>query len=276
MENLELEKQGKQVLKLNVLLAITDTLRIKYKNMVSDFTKFFSKAQGSFMGTRSTYVAREGAVDDPSKRAYQQVITTVEEKFKYFIKESGSFINALFSQEKTNSMGVATAELKVEGKSWGIFTSLELLRLKSLIEASDLGNLTGMLEGIPVRSDSQIWKATEAEEYSNRAVWETELMSGISRTTEKEQYILHDPNMAAGKVANYSPQVAVKTNTIEIGDYTNQHFSGQWSHRERAGVLKRRNDLLVAVVQALKECNDCEVVESNLTAEKIFGYILFE
>jgi len=266
----------KQGLKLNVLLAVTDALRSKYKNMVSDFTKFFNKSQGSFVGGRNTYVAKEDAVDDPSKRGYQQIVTTVDEKFRYFIKESEEFVNALFSQEKTNSDGIASAPLIVNGKQWGIFTSLELLRLKSLLEASDLGNLTGMLDTIPVRADSQIWNPTKAEEYENRAIWETELISGISRTTVKEEYILHDPNIAAGKVSNYSPQVAVKTTTLEIGDYTSQHFSGQWSHRERAGALKRKNDLLIAVIQALKECNDCEIVKSGLTADKIFGYILFE
>ncbi len=266
----------KESLKLNVLLAITDALRLKYKNMVNDFTKFFSKSQGSFIGGRNTYVAREDAVDDPSKRGYQQVVTTVAEKFQYFIKESEEFVNALFSQEKTNANGTALAKLVVNDVIWGTYTSLELLRLKSLLESSDLGNLTSMLDNIPVRPDSQIWNLATAEEYSGRAIWETELITGVSRTTVKEEYILHDPNMAAGKVSNYSPQVAVKTITLEIGDYSSQHFSGQWSHRERAGALKRKNDLLIAVIQALKECNDCEVIKSDLTAEKIFGYILFE
>ncbi len=35
-------------MKLNVLLAITDALRTKYKNMVGNYTKFFMKSQGSF------------------------------------------------------------------------------------------------------------------------------------------------------------------------------------------------------------------------------------
>ena len=46
-------------------------------------------------------------------------------------------------------------ELKVNGVSWGIFSSLELLRLKSLLENNDL---KGMLENIPVRSDGSLWE----------------------------------------------------------------------------------------------------------------------
>ena len=37
--------------------------------------------------------------------------------------------------------------------------------------------------------------------------------------------------------------------------------------------LKRRGDLLTATIAALKECNDCEAVKSELTAERIFGFI---
>ena len=258
-------------MKLNVLLAITDTLRVKFKNMVADHTKFYSKSQGFFLGERSTYVPKEDAVDEPTKRKYTRVVTTVDEKIEYFIKEAGEFVNALFSQEKTNSLGLAKAELSVNGTSWGEFTSLELLRLKALLESADLGKLEEMLATIPVRSDSQIWTKCPLDEYSDRNIWESPLVTGVSRTTLKEEYILEDPNLSKGVA--YTPKVAVRTKSQEIGDYSLQSFSGEWSHRERAGALKRRGDLLVAVAKALKECNDCEAVSSDLTASKIFGFI---
>ena len=259
-------------MKLNVLLALTDTLRVKFKNMLADHTKFYAKAQGSFLGTRATYVPKEGAIDEPSKRKLVKVVSTVDEKIDYFIKESKEFVDALFSQEKTNGMGLAKAELIVNGTSWGEFTSLELLRLKSLLEASDLGKLEEMIATIPVRSDAQIWDKTDTEEYTGRNIWETPMVSGISRTTVKEEYILEDPNLKAGVV--YTPKVAIRTLSQDIGDYTTQDFSGEWSHRERAGALKRRHDLIVAVTVALKDANDCEAVTSELTANRIFGYIL--
>jgi hypothetical protein len=258
-------------MKLNVLLALTDTLRAKFKNMLADHTKFYAKAQGSFLGAKSTYIPKEDAVDEPSRRKIIKVVTTVDEKIDYFIKESSQFIDALFSQEKTNGMGLATAELVVNGESWGTYTSLELLRLKSLLENSDLGKLEEMLASIPVRSDAQIWDKTTNEDYVGRNIWETPLVSGVSRTTIKEEYILEDPNLKAGVL--YTPKVAQRNKPQDIGDYTLQEFSGEWSHRERAGALKRRSDLIVAVTRALKESNDCEAVESNLTANKIFEYI---
>ena len=261
-------------MKLNVLLALTDTLRSKYKNMVVDYTKFFLKTQRAFLGGKNTYEAREGYVEDGSKIGYVRVVTTVGEKVDYFIKEAELFINAQFSQEKTNASGLAVADLIVGTDNWGSFTSLELLRLKTLIESGDLGNLEPMLSVIPVRSDAEIWNKTTEEEYTDREIWETPKISGETRTTEKEEYILQDPNIATGKVtSSYVPKVSYRTKTVVIGDYTRQSFSGEWSQRQRAMALKRRSDLLAAVVVALKECNSCETQSSELTAEKIFGFI---
>lgn len=260
-------------MKLNVLLAMTDALRVKYKDMVSNYSKFFSKNGGAFLGERNTYLPREGTVDDISKRSYTAVITTVDEKLDYFISEAKEFIDALFSQEKTNSSGEAVAELVVDGNSWGIFTSLELLRLKSLLEASDLGNLETMLSEVPVRSDAQIWTKTSQDEYRGRKVFEGPISQGVSKTTVKEEYILEDPNLKSGKTDTYTPQKSVRNISMELGDYTSQKFSGEWSQRQKTGALKRRNDLLVAVIKALKESNECESLKSDLTAEKIFGFI---
>jgi len=259
-------------MKLNVLLAITDNLRTKYKNMITNYANFFNKKGGSFLGEKMTYTPKEGVVDDPSKRSYTKVVTTVDEKFSYFVAEASDFIDALFSQERTNAMGIATAELVVDGEPWGIFTSLELLRLKSLLEANDLGNIEQVLSNIPVKSDALIWDKSSEEEYADRSIYESPMLKGVAKTTVKEEYILQDPNLIAGRT--YAPQKSMRNITMELGDYTTQKFTGEWSQRQKAGTLKRRGDLIVAVVQALKECNDCVSVKSELTADKIFGYIL--
>jgi hypothetical protein len=261
-------------MKLNVLLATTDVLRTKFKGMVNDYTIFFNKSGGAFLGSKATYEPREGTVDEPSKRGVRRLVTTVDEKINYFVNESKGFVDALFSQEKTNALGDAQADLVVNGTNWGTFTSLELLRLKSLLEAGDLGNLEKMIEVIPVRKEDAIWKISEDPEYTEReGIWESPLLRGVQKTTEKEQYILQDPNVMSGNAKSYTPQIGVRNITRELGAYSAQVFSGEWSHVQRAGVLKRRSDLIVAVVKALKECNECEAEKSTLTAEKIFNYL---
>ena len=263
----------KKALKLNVLLALTDKLRVDYKGMVADYSKFFSKSQGAFRGEKKTYEPRQGTVDDPSKRGVTPVATTVKEKFDYFVDNVSEFVDALFSQEKTNATGVALASLVVDGENWGEFTSLELLRLKSLLESSDLGNLEGVLANIPVRSDSEVWNKCSDDD---RGLYETDILKGVNKTTIKTPYIVKDPNLDGKDIPHgYNPPVVSRDEVFELGDYTHQRFSGEWSQHERAAALKRRSALLTAITVALKDANDVSAVESELTASRIFGYLFF-
>jgi len=263
-------------MKLNVLLALTDTLRVVYKNMVSDYSKYFKNSQSDFQGVKKTYTAKEGVVDDPSKRKMVRVATTVKEKLDWFIEKTEQFVDATFAQEATNASGNAIGELIVDSKSWGNFTSLELLRLKNFIENSDLGNIGIMLSLVPTRSDSEVWDKTDDEDYTSREIFETEMVTGVNKTTVKEEYILEDPNVKNLKdTSGYHPPIATKNTILELGDYTSQNFSGQWSHRERAEALARKQTLVNAVTVALKQANECDIVDSELKAKKIFGYLFF-
>jgi len=255
--------------KLNVLLAKTDSLAPIFKGMIQDYAKFFTKSQGAFLGEKRTYEAKEGTIDEPNKRGNTLVQTTVDEKLRWFKENAKEYIDALFAQEATNASGIAKAELIVEGNSWGEYTSLELLRLKSLVETT---GLHGMIESIPVRSDSEEWSLSENEMYKGKEIFETPLIEGVSITTEKENYILKDPNVDKNS-PNYTPTVATKTTTVELGEYTQQRFSGQWTQRKRAEALKRRTTLTTSIIEALKRCNEVEVVESNLDSDKIFSYL---
>lgn len=257
--------------KLNVLLAKTDSLAASFKAGLKDYIKFFKGSQGAFKGMHKTYSPREGTIDEPSMRGVIMVQTTVDEKLDWLEETQKEYIDALFSQEKTNASGVAKAHLKVDEVDFGELTTLELLRLKTILESSELKD---MYETIPVRSDSEVWNKTTHEEYLGREIYESKLTVGVKKSTTKESYILQDPNLDKLKDSEgYKPQIATKDTIIELGDYTAQAFTGEYSHRERAEILRRRDRLLVAVISAIKEANDCEVVESELTAEKLFGYL---
>lgn len=258
-------------MKLNVLLGKTDHLSANFNGMLKNFIGFFKNKQGAFLGERRTYTPKEGTVDEPGKRKNALVQTTVKEKFDWFKENSEEYIDALFSVEATNASGTARAELVVDGKSWGEYTSLELLRLKSLLENNQL---RGMFEEIPVRSDSEIWEPNTSEQYEGRAIFQTTLLTGVEKTTEKESYILEDPNIAKIDAKTYSPQLGQKHTVKELGDYTHQRFSGQITQREKAGMLKRRSALITATIEALKKCNEAEVVQSELNSKKLLGYLI--
>lgn len=257
--------------KMNALLAVADTQAKPFLAMMKDYVGFFGKKQGSFQGEKRTYDAKEGTVDEPGNRSNVLVSTTVNEKLNYFIKESNKYIDSQFGIEATNASGDAKAELIVGDKSWGVLSSLELLRLKGLLEK---GDFVQMIENIPVRSDSEEWSRTENEQYKDRMIYESPLLEGVTKTTVKEHYILPDPNIKHLKNAgDYTPQVGTKNETMELGNYTHQRFSGMISHRERAKMLSKRGELLTAVIETLKSCNEVGSIQSNLTAERIFGHI---
>lgn len=261
-----------KTLKLNVLLGKTDHLASQFGGMLKDYIKFFKGSQGAFVGEKRTYVPKDETVDDPSKRKNILVQTTVDEKWDWLKENTKEYIDSLFSVEATNASGTAKAKLVVDGEEWGEFTTLELLRLKSLLEHNDL---KGMLKEVPVRSDSEEWTSTKAEMYEGRKIMETPLARRTEKTTEKEEYILKDPNINAENAKGYVPQVSQRTITKDLGEVTHQRFSGEISQREKAEMLKRRANLVTAVTEALKIGNDVEVVESELSSDKIFNY-LFE
>lgn len=259
-------------LKLNVLLGKVEHLAGSWKSSLKDYIQFFSKNQGSFKGIKKTYTAKEGTIDLPNEREFKAVSTTVGEKLAWFIDTNQDYLDGLFTVEATNASGRARAALVVEDMIIGEFSSLELLRLVSILESEDLEN---MYKNLPVRSDSENWSETDNDQYEGRTgIFEQAVNRGTKKSLMKETYILKDPNVDPSKEnSRYTPVTATKDTIIDLGDYTIQHFSGETSHRERAEILRRRTKLLVAAKEALKKANECEIEPSDLTAEKLFSYL---
>lgn len=258
------------ILKMNALLAKTDHLGSSYKKMVEDYVKFFKAKQSEFRGSKQTYSPKDGTIDMPTERRNEIVVTTVAEKLHWLVETGGEYIDCLFKQEATNATAGKTADLYVGDVFFGKFSALELLRLKSILES---GTMEEMYKNIPVRNDDEEWNATAEEQYASREIFESAKVSGVKKTTTKESYILSDPNINKDNGAKYVPQVASKDTVVELGDYTTQKFSGEWSHRQRAELLRRRTALLSAVIEALKAANDIPAANSDMTAQKLFGFL---
>jgi hypothetical protein len=260
-----------EFLKMNTLLAKVDHATASVAKLFSDYVQFFKNKQGMFRGYKKTYVPRDGYVDDPSKMGTTIVATTVDEKLDWFNEQFKNWLNDVFSVEATNSKGAKTVELVVDGKSFGNLTALELMRLKSILTNKDL---EAVFANIPVRSDAEVWTPTQDPEYNGRKVFETALIKGVTRTTEKEEVILKDPNLDPAHLpANYQAKTTIKSKTVETGDYTTQSFTGEWTQRQRAELLRRRSTLLAAVIEALKVVNDTPAENPNLDVNAVVDYI---
>lgn len=257
-------------MKLNVLLGKTDHLSGVWKNQLLDFLKFFKDNQSAFKGEKKTFEAKPGVIDMPKERSNKKVVTTVAEKLVWLEENCKEYFDALFSQEKTNATGIPKGKVVVDGKLFGEFTSLELLRLKSTLEN---GTFKDMYAALPVRNDDELWTKSSNEMYDKRDIYETGMITGMHKTITKEQYIIQDPNIRQGMESAYVAQVASRDTTVELGEYTYQRFSGEFSHLQRAEILKRISKLLTAVIVALKECNEVEAAPSEMTSEKLFDYL---
>lgn len=260
-------------MKMNTLLATTEHKASSCNKMIADYSVFFKDKQGSFKGSKKTFSPREGFVDQPNMRESKQVVTTVDEKFEWFGQNLIPYLNDLFSIEATNSIGAAKVELKVGDKSFGMLSALELMRLKNFLTNT---NLDKVYQNIPVREDKEVWKLSTDSEYSGRKVYENLMITGVTKTTTKRQEILSDPNIDKLKDSSrYTPMVTTIDTVETTGDYTAQIFSGEWSQRERAELLRRKSELLGAVIKALKEVNDIESVKSDLDSEALINYLHF-
>jgi hypothetical protein len=251
--------------KLNTLLALREKNETTFKNALNDLIKKFDKKQGLFNGVRKTYDPIEGYADDANKRQFKKVASTVKEQLDWFKQYNLEYLKQLFTIEKTNGSGIAQSELVVDGVSWGIFTSTELLRLKGFLENN---NLKTMYDQIPTRDETTHWVPTLDDIYQGRQVYETLMEKGFAKTTLKESYILPDPHPDMKR----PPMVADKSTQVNVGAYTEQEFSGAASMRERAEILARMDILHKAVVEALEKANDVDVIESIL-GDKLFDYI---
>lgn len=262
--------QGKT--KMNTLLAQVEHTASCFKQGVSQYITLFRNKQDMFLGIQKTYAPREGQPDDASKQGTTRVAATVTEEFDWLVANTlRPYFEQLFSVEATNSKGANTVELKVGNVSFGKLTALELMRLKSILTDN---NFLEMFKNIPVRSDSDIWKRSTNEEYLTREVYESPLISGVNKTTIAEDIVLKDPNIDPQHLpANYQSKITQKKTLVELGDFTTQKFSGQWTQYQKAEILKRISQLTEAVIAALKDVNDCEVETSHLSMDNFIDYL---
>jgi hypothetical protein len=258
--------------KMNTLLAQVEHSAQCFKQNVSQYMNLFKKNQGMFQGLQKTYTPRDGQPDDPTKQGTTRVAATVTEEFDWMKSQTlRPYLEQLFAVESTNSKGANTVELKVGNVSFGNLTALELMRMKSILTDA---NFLEMLRTIPVRSDASIWKRSTNEEYTSREVYESPLQTGVVKTTVNEDIVLKDPNLDPQHLpANYQSKITQKRTLVELGDYTMQTFSGEWTQHQKAQLLDRISKLTEAVIAALKDVNDCESEDSNLNVDTFIDYV---
>ncbi len=251
--------------KLAVALGLREKTEKDFKNMIDDMHGKFKNKQGLFMGQRNTFTALDGHPDQPEKRAFQNVSSTVAEQMNWFKEHAADYLKVTLSIEKTNATGIM-AELVVDGKSWGTFSTLELLRLKGILDSK----LKAMVQDLPIRPETVLWSPSTDPTFAGRTVFETSTDKGRTKTTIKRTIIVEDPHIK--EAPNRAPVTQSIDTPTETGEYTVQNFSGAITNKERAEMEVRYNTLYKAVVAALEDANAAELKESEL-GDKVLDYL---
>jgi hypothetical protein len=253
--------------KLAVSLGLRDKVEKDNTNMLNDMTAKFKNDQGKFLGFRNEYTALTGHPDDPTQRKSQVVVATVKEQLDWFKEHTKEYLDTVLSIEKTNAQGVK-APLVVGGDNWGEYTTLELLRLKGILD----GKVKAMIQLIPIRNEGQRWKATTDPIYDGREVFEDEKIVGRTKTTIKRTVIVDDPHQTANPNIVRPPVTQSIDTPEETGEFAKQNFSGAWTNRQRAQLEVSYNTLYKGVIEALETANSIQLSESDL-GDKVLGFL---
>ena len=261
--------------KMNVTLAKAEHERAIYTESLRKQGEFFKRNSSSFRGEKKTFHAAEGQLEDPTKMGHTVVATTVSEEIKRLVNKALlPYLKDQFAIEATNAAGSARVPFVVDGLKLGSLSATELLRLKNILTDE---NLKQVVQNIPVRSESEIWKASAHEDYQGRDdIFESPRLEGDSFTTITDTEILLDPNIDKEHIpSSYRPITKEVKTTVKRGSYTSQKFSGEWTLRQKNLVQERISKLLSAVIEATKTVNDTPTMEPNLAADKLLNYIFY-
>lgn len=251
-------------MKLNVLLAKTDQLAAIIKANISDTIDKFKNKQTLYRGEKKSYKERFPEYADPSQEMDKGVSSTVNETLAYLFKLADNFLSAKLDQEATNCSGLAKAELIINNESYGEFTTGELMALKGFFEQQILKDMLG---NMPTMSLSERWSKSQSPEYMSRSIFESPAQKWIAKVTDVYQVAHFDPQ---GK----QPAVIVnEKKTIEVADVERQLFTGEISHVEKAYMIARLSEIVMAIKEALERANGAEVLKSQINMKKLFQYL---
>lgn len=252
--------------KQTVLLGLREKWEKLFNGMLDDMLSKFKNKQEIFRGHNNTYDAVGEFADDPTKRSMVKVASTVGQQLDWFRGHTAEYFDTVLSIEKTNAMGIK-APLIVDGESWGEYYTLELLRMKSILD----GKLKLMFKELPIRDEKRHWiPTTNADLYKDMEVYETSIVVNFIPTTLKSTVVVEDPYVK--DAPNRPPVTAQIDRRVNVGKETRQNFSGEITNLQRAQYEVRIDKLYTGIIEALETANNVEAQESDL-GKKFLDYL---
>jgi len=240
--------------KLHQLVACEQDLAKQANNIMEETVTTFTKKSDHFDGFQIIYAPFDKDGEELADEV-KNIITTVDEKLEYTNTSFVKALNATLAKEETNSSGNAKAELKVNGVSFGTFSSTSLIALERyLVKYRD------MLKTVPTYDPTRLWSKSD--------------------TSGKMLYVAPPENrfrsMKVKKVLQLTPATdkfpptsTVHDDTTNVGKYTTNYQSGKYSPLDKSKILSKVDELILEVKSTREKANETEVIDVSIGKELI-------
>lgn len=221
-------------------------------------------SDSQFNGVKEVYTPTEedGIVDYKHNREVMPASKGADVLGK-FINKTVSIYENLLSIDKTNSSS-RTIELVVDDKSFGKFTVLELMRLKSELTRNEF---VKVIDNMPIEPNRNWSVVDNGIKYSTTSTYK-------DKTTVRKPIIVKDPNVNPDNLpAHYTGNVQYIDEEVIIGSYTQVYMTSAFDAQYVQKVSENYKKLIIAITNAITELNNTETIKTEGDVDKVFGFI---
>lgn len=250
------ESKENIVAKLHELLAVESDLESVTKKTVEEAIKTFKSKSAHFMALhRVCKMYDDDKQDQAPPDEFLSMVTTVHGKLDYVGQNIGKYYDAVLQKELTNQ--AAKADLVVDGK----ILEKDLPATFLLGLETKLKKIRDLYESIPTLSSGVEWVPDHDQGDHIYKMKHPEEKYKTAKTFQHK--VLYD---ATDK---HPAQIERWEETVNIGKFTKDVWSGMISSADKAVLLGRLDKLLRAVKKARQRANNIDIA-----SRKIGGNIL--
>jgi len=244
--------------KLHEVLAVEADLEGKAKVMMKETEKVFKDKANLFTGWVKTYTPldEEDTVTYPAE--HQEMTTTVPDRLEYMSKSISAWLDAIAQKEATNQ--VAKSDIVVNGEV--VVKDVPATMLLGL--ETRLKSIRNSYVEIPTLEMGKAWTPDAGKGKHVFSAVHPEETFKTAKT--KKSIVLHPAQFPKANEGGQSiPAVIDKWDeTVNVGKYTRQVWSGMITPARKAELIERIDNLIRAVKTARQRANNVEVVKLNM------------
>jgi len=244
--------------KLHELLAVESDLENTAKKILQETKRTFKDKAGLFIKQiRETRMYDENEQNPPTET--HEMTTTVYDRLDYTLKPFIKYLDAVGQKEKTNQ--IAKADLTIGGTVIAHDVPATLL----LGLETRLKWIRDIFDSIPTLPSGGKWEYDSAE--GDHVYYNANPETRIKTAKTFMHKVLYEAT------EHHPAQIEKWEETKNIGEIIIKTWSGMISSKEKADLIRKVDNIIVAVKKARQRANSTEVEKINI-GKAIFDYIL--